>query len=355
MIQILLAETSSIIRSTLKDVISKSSKLKFIGEVVTVEELKDFLNTEKPDLIIIEENFFGEEKQHLLVEFCEKNNLAALVYYKADGVKRPFIKNIQFVEKPEFITLSAEKVPEYAEILEQKILEIKRDILFEKHPASCPLSMPGEPAPLKTLSSEFTNRDYKAVVVGVSTGGPSTLLELIKAIGKDYPLPIFITQHIDSFFDKNLIKWLNSESSVPVHLAENNTKGLPGHVYFAPSDMHLVFGLDEFDEFHMFLNHDAPVNFLRPAVDKMFDSAAKVLGGKCIAVVLTGMGADGAKGCKQIKDAGGYTITQDEASCVIYGMPKAAYEAGAACEVLPLNQIAERLWSLVGQQRVFKG
>ena len=112
--------------------------------------------------------------------------------------------------------------------------------------------------------------------------------------------------------------------------------------------MHLVFGQDDFDDFHMFLNHDAPVNFLRPAVDKMFDSAANVLGEKCIAVVLTGMGADGAKGCKHIKDVGGYTITQDEASCVIYGMPKAAYEAGASCEVLPLSQIAERLWALVG-------
>ena len=348
MIQILVAENSSIIRSTLKEIISKSSKLKLIGEAVTVDELKAAVNNTQPDLIIIEENFFGEDKQHLLMEFCEKTNITSVVYYTADGVKRPFIKNILFIERPDFITLSAEKLLEYTDFIEQKILEIKRDILFEKHPASGSISMPGEPLPLKKVSADFAGRKFKAVLVGVSTGGPSTLLELIKAIGKDYPLPIFITQHIDSFFDKNLITWLNSESSVPVHLAENNTKGLPGHVYFAPSDMHLVFGQDDFDDFHMFLNHDAPVNFLRPAVDKMFDSAANVLGEKCIAVVLTGMGADGAKGCKHIKDVGGYTITQDEASCVIYGMPKAAYEAGASCEVLPLSQIAERLWALVG-------
>ncbi len=351
MIQILVAESSSIIRSTLKEIISKSNKLKFIGEAVTVEELKSAVANLQPDLLIIDENFFGKDRPNLLLEFCEERKLATLVYYNADGSKRPYIKNIQFIERPEFIKLSCEKLSEYTNLLEQKILDIKRDILFEKHPASSAVSLDGSPAPLKKVSSNFAGRKFKAVVIGVSTGGPSTLLELIKSIGQNYPLPIFITQHIDSFFDKNLITWLNAETSVPIHLAENDTKALPGHVYFAPSDMHLVFGLDEFGDFHMFLNHDAPVNFLRPAVDKMFDSAAKVLGQDCIAVVLTGMGADGAKGCKHIKDVGGYTITQDEASCVIYGMPKAAFEAGGSCEVLPLTQIADRLWGLVGVQR----
>ena len=83
----------------------------------------------------------------------------------------------------------------------------------------------------------------------------------------------------------------------------------------------------------------------------MFESAGKVFGEKCIAVVLTGMGADGAKECLQLKQLGAYTITQDQATSVIYGMPKAAYEMGGSCEVLPLKQIPERLWSLTGQER----
>jgi two-component system chemotaxis response regulator CheB len=101
----------------------------------------------------------------------------------------------------------------------------------------------------------------------------------------------------------------------------------------------------------MVLNHDAPVNLLRPAVDKMFESAAKVLGKNCIAVVLTGMGSDGAKECLHLKKLGAYTITQDKATSVIYGMPKAAFENGGSCEVLPLKQIPERLWTLVGEDR----
>ena len=126
---------------------------------------------------------------------------------------------------------------------------------------------------------------------------------------------------------------------------------LPGHIYFAPSDVHVTFVPVTDDDYRIVLNHDAPINFLRPSVDKMFESAARVFGENCIAVVLTGMGADGAKECVHLKQLGAYTITQDKASSVIYGMPKAAYEMGGSCEVLPLKQIPERLWSLAGRER----
>jgi len=95
------------------------------------------------------------------------------------------------------------------------------------------------------------------------------------------------------------------------------------------------------------LNSDQPVNFLRPAVDKMFESAAQVFGDKCIAVLLTGMGADGAKGCSLIQKKGGYIIAQDEKSCVVFGMPKAAIDAGAVNQVLSLENIAGRLKELL--------
>ena len=351
MIQTLIADTSSVAKSILKEIVLKSHILKNMGEVSSVKELKSSVSSLNPDIVIIDEDFFGNDKAYLLIEYLESKHLAAIVFYSQNVDKTPFIKNIHFIQKPEFIKFSSNKIQEYADFLEQEILAIKSDILFDKHPVFCTLSADTNKAPLPAISLDYKERNFQAVVIGVSTGGPSTLLELIKALGQNYPLPIFITQHIDSFFDKNLIVWLNNETSVPIHLAENDTKALPGHVYFAPSDMHLVFKADEEDGFHMILNHDAPVNFLRPAVDKMFESAAAVLGAKTIAIVLTGMGADGAKGCKRIKDLGGYTITQDEESCVIYGMPKAAYEAGGSCEVLALNQIADRLWELSGKSR----
>ena len=259
-----------------------------------------------------------------------------------------------FLELPDFISFSTQKVNEYSSYLEQLVLDIKCSVLFENHPSSANASIneDGSYTPLpQNFSDETVERNFKAVLVGVSTGGPNALLEFLKGIGQNFPLPIFITQHIDSFFDKNLISWLSSESHIPVHLAEDKAKPLAGHVYFAPSDVHLTFVTSAEDGFKMILNHDAPINFLRPAVDKMFESAAAVFGKNCIAVVLTGMGADGAKQCLHLKQLGAYTITQDEASSTIYGMPKVAYEMGGSCEVLPLNQIAKRLWNLAGGTR----
>ena len=130
------------------------------------------------------------------------------------------------------------------------------------------------------------------------------------------------------------------------NLAKSGIIPQKGHVYFAPANFHLVIKPGNKNDFIIELNDDAPVNFVRPSVDKMFFSAAEILGNKTIAVLLTGMGTDGAAGCCKIKNCGGYTIAEDEKSCVVYGMPKAAAEAGGAVAVLSLNEIADRLKTL---------
>lgn len=355
MIKVLVADSSTVIRSVLKEIILKSRKLEWAGEVVSYSALKIKAEELKPDIIITNKALFDSVRSSTLSDFCHYTDIPSIVYHAKGEDTYYSSKNIKYLELPEFINFSGQKIEEYSMFLEQLILDIKCSVLFENHPASIISSIKEDGSiavPLKDVSKDFSKRTYKAVLVGVSTGGPGALLELIKGIGKDFPLPILITQHIDSFFDKNLITWLATESNVPVHLAENNIRALAGHVYFAPSDEHLTFIPYPEDGFHIVLNHDAPVNYLRPAVDKMFESAANVLGGNCIAVVLTGMGSDGANGCLHLKKLGAYTITQDEESSVIYGMPKAAFELGASCEVLPLSQIPQRLWNLVGEKRV---
>ncbi len=354
MIQVLVADSSAVVRSVLKEIICNTKKLQWLGEVVSYRELKTMSARLKPDVIISDKELFDADRNSSLSEYCHTSEILTLIF-KTPGERNFYSsKNIKFLDRPEFINFSSAKIEEYAVFLEQQVLDIKCSVLFENHPNSvvAPLNEDGSlTAPLQTLSKDFSDRRFKAVLVGVSTGGPGALLEFLKGIGRNFPLPVFITQHIDSFFDKNLITWLSSESGVPVQLAENNVKPLAGHVYFAPSDEHLTFVAYPEEDYHMLLNHDAPVNFLRPAVDKMFESAARVLGRNCIAVILTGMGADGAKECLHLKKLGAYTITQDEASSVIYGMPKAAYEMGGSCEVLSLKQIPERLWSLTGKER----
>lgn len=361
MSKVLIAGSSVIIRSVLKEIILKSRRLECVFESASYESMIACCDKLKPDVIISDKAIFDAYRNSSLSEYCHRAKCPSIIFYNKDDKPSYFSNIVKFFELPDFINFTAQKIEEFAFFLEQQILDLKRSELFEKHPNTITaINEDGSlTQPLQELSKDFSSRHFKAVVVGVSTGGPGALLDFLKGIGNDFPLPVIITQHIDSFFDKNLINWLASESGVPVHLAENNLRPLAGHVYFAPSDYHVTFvpymqgnnsGLVE-DDFHIVLNHDEPVNFLRPSVSKMFESAAKVLGKNCIAVILTGMGADGAKECLQLKQLGAYTITQDQASSVIYGMPKAAYEMGASCEVLPLKQIPERLWSLTGVEK----
>ncbi|MCR4735867.1 MAG: hypothetical protein K5829_12780 [Treponema sp.] len=354
MIQVLIADSSAVVRSVLKEIILKNRKLEWVGEAFSYRVFKNEVQKLKPDIVIMNLSIFDSSTDSLITDYCRNTEIPSIIYYSPGQKSYSDSKNVKFLELPNFMNFSAKKMEEYSSFLDQLIFEIKCSALYEKHlnTDTSPIKNDGSYEPvLNSLPKAFSDRKFKAVLIGVSTGGPGALLELINSIGKNYPLPIFITQHIDSFFDKNLITWLRNESSVPIHLAENDIKALAGHVYFAPSDAHLTFKSNLEDGFHIILNHDQPVNFLRPAVDKMFESAAKVFGKNCIAVILTGMGADGAKECLHLKETGAYTITQDESSCVIYGMPKAAFEMGASCEVLPLKQIAERLWSLTGSRK----
>lgn len=354
MIRVIVADSSAVVRSVLKEIILKTRKLEWLGEAASYDELNSMRQRMIPDVVISDKGLFDSVRNSTLSDYSSTSGIPTIVYYASSDKPFKSYTNIKFLEMPEFMNFSSQKIQEYSSYLEQLILDIKCSVLFEKHPTTgvSEISEDGSLTPvLQALPKDFAKRNFKAVLVGVSTGGPGALLEFLKGIGRDFPLPIIITQHIDSFFDKNLINWLGSESSIPIHLADNNITPENGHVYFAPSDVHITFVPYPDGEFRIILNHDAPVNFLRPSVDKMFESAARVFGANCIAVVLTGMGADGAKECLHLKQLGAYTITQDKNSCVIYGMPKAAYEMGGSCEVLPLNQIPQRLWSLTGREK----
>ena len=354
MIHVIVADSSAVVRSILKEIILNTNKLEWTGEAVTYTELEKYLKEKTPDFVIANKTLFDAEGISLLADYCLKTKIPSVIFY-GPGETVTYTSNcVQFAELPDFVNFSSSKIKEYADLFEQQVLDIKSNIMLKTYsvPDYHIVNDNGKVnVPLTKVPDQFLGRNYKAVLVGVSNGGPEALLEFLKGIGPNFPIPVFITQHIDSVFDKNLITWLSSEANVPVKLAENDELPLPGHIYFAPSDAHLTFipGLDY--GFRMLLSYEEPVNFLRPAVDKMFESAAKVFGSSCIAVVLTGMGEDGAKECLHLKNIGAYTITQDEASSKIYGMPKAAYENGGSCEVLPLDKISTRLWMLVGENR----
>lgn len=339
--RVLIGDASAVCRSVQKDVLKYTSRYEFCGDAVSEKEFFDKVNNLKPHFLVVDSVLFAGKRIETVFSLIKETKIPALIYVPQEYTKYPCPKGICTITKPSFFNSDEEKLKNYAMIFDQSIRKAERELLFGDVEKS-------------EMNFSFekrivTEKKYEAVCVGVSTGGPGTLQQLLKDFKPDFPLPIFITQHIDSFFDKNLIEWLNSNSNLPVHLADNDIQPLGGHVYFAPSDYHLTFTKKNASDYVLTLNHDEQINFLRPSVDKMFESATQLFGDKCIGVLLTGMGSDGAKGCCDLKKAGSYVITQNEQSCVIYGMPKAAYEAGGSTEVLPLNKIADRIMQLCGK------
>lgn len=181
----------------------------------------------------------------------------------------------------------------------------------------------------------------KVIVLGASTGGTEAIRVLLRTMPADMP-GIVIVQHMPEGFTKSFSNSLNQISKLDVKEAENGDKVIRGRVLIAPGNKHML--LKRVGKEYIVEVKEGPlVNRHRPSVDVLFRSAARYAGRNAIGVILTGMGNDGAKGMQELHDTGAYTIGQDEASCVVYGMPKEAFKAGAIDKVLPLNKITEHL------------
>lgn len=181
------------------------------------------------------------------------------------------------------------------------------------------------------------------VVVGASLGGPRALAALLRALPAGFAAPMLVVQHIADGFTEGLATWLDQESDLTVRTARDGEALRPGLVLFAPTGRHLVV------EKGCARLSDAPaVESFKPSVTPLFLSAAEAYGARVCGVILTGMGRDGAEGLRAIRDAGGSTIAQDEASSAVFGMPRAAIEARAVERILPLEEIPRALVELVG-------
>jgi two-component system, chemotaxis family, protein-glutamate methylesterase/glutaminase len=200
-----------------------------------------------------------------------------------------------------------------------------------------------EPVPFRAATSAAKPKSVKAIAIASSTGGPQALNMLFSLLGSRITrVPIFITQHMPPSFTTILAEHLAKASGMPCHEAIDGEKIVPGTVYLAPGDYHML-AVSTSEGPKIQLNQAAPENFCRPAADPMLRSLAAIYGNGLLSVVLTGMGQDGLKGCQAASAAGGYVIAQDQASSVVWGMPRAVAEANVAQEILPLNAIPEAL------------
>ncbi|MDY7228053.1 chemotaxis protein CheB [Hyalangium rubrum] len=180
---------------------------------------------------------------------------------------------------------------------------------------------------------------FPLVAIAASLGGPRALSVVLKGLPRQFPAPVCICQHISEGFTEGLAHWLASETALQVHEALHDQMMEPGSVYIAPSGAHLLVRADG----RLTLDTRPPVRGFRPSCDLLLTSAGAAFGKRCIGVILTGMGRDGARGLKEIRERGGRTIAQNAETCVVYGMPREAVQLGAAEEILPLDRIGATL------------
>lgn len=200
-----------------------------------------------------------------------------------------------------------------------------------------------------TAPSTYRPNNFKLIAIGSSTGGTEALYDVLTELPADVP-PIVIVQHMPGGFTKSFAERLDRSCSIQVREAQNGDKVVPGQALLAPGGFHMevvrsVTGLE------VRITDTEPVNRFKPSVDVLFRSCAANVPRQTLGIILTGMGRDGADGMRSMYDTGAYTLAQDEASCVVYGMPKEAVAAGGVREVLPLDAIAQRVLGLTRVER----
>jgi len=218
----------------------------------------------------------------------------------------------------------------FSKELLRKIKVLSGVVVFKRNQANPSASPP--PANLVQPTKQ------QIVVIGASTGGPQAFEAVLSKLPGTYPFPVVCVQHISHGFLNPFITWLNGKVKLPVSVARSGDKPTVGQIYFAPDHANL-----ELDGLGQFTYSHAPHYLHYPNIDVTFQAIADYYSNRAIAVLMTGMGDDGASGLKAIALAGGITIAQDEASCVVFGMPKIAIETGAAQKILSLEQIGDQL------------
>jgi two-component system chemotaxis response regulator CheB len=196
----------------------------------------------------------------------------------------------------------------------------------------------------------FSRQQFPLIMIGASTGGPRVVHRILSELPSDLHAAIVVVQHIAEGFGPGMAEWLQNASRLPVRLATEDQRVLPGQVLVAPDQRDLLITQQE--RVHL---TQAPLLLQRPSIDIAMQAAAEVFASRTIGVLLTGMGRDGAFGMLTIRKRGGHTIAQDEQSCTIFGMPKAAIQIDAVSEILSPSQITGRLIELTRLPNVETG
>jgi len=341
-IRVLVVDDSAIVRRAVSDELALDPEIEIAGTASNGQIALARMTQVNPDFVLLD------------VEMPVLDGLKTLAELKKTHRSIPVMMFSSLTERGADATLDALMLgaagyftkPNSGGIEESR--RIIREQLLPQIKAICAANLaksaPARPAdtPVSPLPRPTPSGVVDIVAIGVSTGGPNALLELFRNMPADLPVPIVIVQHMPPVFTKQLANRLTANSKIVVEEATSGAMLEPGRAWIAPGDSHMTVvrqGLRQI----IVLDKEPQENSCRPSVDPLFRSVAKVFGGQTLAIIMTGMGSDGLRGCEAIKAMGGQVLIQDEASSVVWGMPGNVSRAGLADKVIPLALIGPEI------------
>lgn len=340
-IKVVVVDDSALIRSLLKEIINQQKDMEVVGAAPDPLVAREMIRSLDPDVITLDVEMPKMDGLDFLEKLMRLRPMPVLMIStlteKGSEVTLRALElgAVDFISKPKIDVQNGMK--DYAEDITAKI-RIAAKARVQKSVTPAPSKSADTVLP--TIRNKVTSTE-KILVFGASTGGTEALKDVLIHMPPDCP-GIVIAQHMPEGFTKSFAARLDSLCKISVKEAEHGDRILPGHAYLAPGHSHLLLSRSGAN-YVCELSQAEPVNRHRPSVDVLYRSAANNAGKNAIGIILTGMGKDGAAGMKEMHDAGAHTFAQDEASCVVFGMPKEAIAHGGVDDIVPLKDMAKAI------------
>jgi two-component system, chemotaxis family, protein-glutamate methylesterase/glutaminase len=342
-LKVLVVDDSALIRSVMREIINRESDMECVGAAPDPMAAREMIKELNPDVLTLDVEMPKMDGLDFLERLMRARPMPVLMVSTLTerGSNITFraleLGAVDFIAKPKLDI--ARGMEESAIQITDKIREVAHARIRKPIPVPVIQEKYTADAILPSITGLYSSTE-KLIVIGASTGGTEAIKEVLVKLPADAP-GVLVTQHMPEQFTKSFADRLNTLCKISVKEAEHNERVLPGHAYIAPGNSHILLKRSGAN-YVIKLDQGPLVNRHRPSVDVLFRSTANVAGANAIGIILTGMGKDGVQGLLEMRRAGAYTIAQDEATCVVFGMPKEAIAAGGACEVLPLQNIARR-------------
>jgi two-component system chemotaxis response regulator CheB len=340
--RVVVVDDSALVRSLLAEIINRQPDMCCVGSAADPLQAREMIRSLDPDVITLDIEMPRMDGLEFLSRLMRLRPtpvvmVSTLTERGAEATMRALeLGAVDFVAKPKVGV--ADGLRQLGNDITEKI-RCAAQARVHRLP-SAPAAAASEAAPRAPVSVGHLSTE-KIIFIGASTGGTEATREVLVRLPADAPA-VLITQHMPPGFTRSYAARLDGLCRIRVAEARDGERVLPGHAYIAPGGLHLSVERSGANYVARVRDGD-PVNRHKPSVEVLFQSAARVVGRNALGVMLTGMGADGAAAMREMRDAGAWNVVQDEASCVVYGMPREAVAHGAAHEVLPLGRIADRL------------